>query len=133
MRTGHIMGVGAGVPIGQQTPCGAPICLQPYRYPVQSRLWEVVMCCIRIVLSKRSSPVLTEVARTLWKKLAMKQRNRYMASPSPEKMEKMADTLRGNVEHLKLAGGTTEDDTRCLMELVDEFRSFNAPMMTEDV
>lgn len=131
LQTGHALGAGSGIPIGQCAPCGTPLCLRPYTYARQTGLWETVLCCISVVDKHRQSTDLTTAGRTIWSKLAMKQRNRHMAKPetilaSPDKMTRMADALRRCVDddEMQLEGGVDDQDRACLRQLADEFLSY---------
>jgi len=131
LQTGHALGAGSGIPIGQSAPCGTPLCLRPYTYARQTGLWETVLCCISVVDKHRQSTDLTKAGRTIWSKLAMKQRNRHMAKPetilaSPDKMTRMADALRRCVDddEMQLEGGVDDQDRACLRQLADEFLSY---------
>jgi len=86
-----------------------------------------------VVDKHRQSTDLTTAGRTIWSKLAMKQRNRHMAKPetilaSPDKMTRMADALRRCVDddEMQLEGGVDDDDRACLRQLADELLSYGS-------
>ncbi|MGA1563752.1 MAG: hypothetical protein ACO35C_03920 [Pontimonas sp.] len=123
-RTGVRVCAGGGVPLVgvPALPCGTPVCSTTYKYVAQTGLWELVLCCLGVVLVARQERSLARVAVRLRRLCAIKERGRYFTSSrvllaDPRKTEKLAQALRSEVGSLRMAGGATDDDRRCLEDL----------------
>lgn len=123
-RVGHAVCAGVGVPLVgvPELPCGTPVCYSPYRVAAQVRLWELVACCLGVVLAARQERTLARVAARLRRLCAVDERRRYF-TPSRVLLRdrartgKLADALRSRVGSLRMVGGTTDDDRRALEDL----------------